>query len=121
MENGVELTAIERTSQILDEEIKIFKIDFKDRLSIMWGWFWRSLILTIIVMLIGAAAGGILGFIIGIIMVFNGADVQEHQLFIQLIGGLIGFCIGFLSIAYYINWITKTNIGKYRFLMVKKI
>lgn len=102
------------------EEIKFFKMKFIDRISILWGWLWRSFIVTSITMIVIAIVGFTTGAIFGIILNIMGIDTQKYLLYFRLLGGLIGLMFGILGTAYFINWITQKSIRGYRFVLVKE-
>ena len=103
------------------QRVSIKDLGFEDQLKIMWGWFWRGLcvtaIATILAMLVGAIVGGIFGFVLALL----GRDIESVKIYLQLLGGAIGFIIGFMSLLPLINWITRAEYGYYQIWIVKKI
>lgn len=100
------------------QEVNILKIGFTNILCILWSWFWRSIILTLAVMIVSGIVGGLLGFLTTIL--FPIARSQQHMIIFNIVGFIIGAFIGFLSLAFFIRWLTTVDLGGYRFKLIKK-
>jgi len=119
MENG--LSKVERINLIVDEELDVLQLSFTEQLSIIWGWFWRSFVLMLAIGAISSGAGFAIGFLGALFIDVMNLDIVKHQIYISIFGGIIGFCIGLYSYVYLIKWVTQRNIGKFRFVLIRKL
>ena len=70
---------------------------------------------------ISSGAGYMIGFSGNLIADVLNVDVVQSQIYISIIAGIAGFCIGLYSIAFFIKWVTQRNIGNFRFVLIRKI
>ena len=119
MEN--ELSKVERINLIIDEELDILKLSFTEQMSIIWGWFWRSFVLMLAIGSVSSGAGLAIGFLGSLFIDVMNMDIVQNQIYLAIAGGIIGFCISLYSYVYLIKWVTQRNIGKFRFILIRKV
>lgn len=100
------------------ERVFIKELGAGDQFRIMWGWCWRGLCVSAAVLAASVVAGGLFGFIAGIILALAGVDVDSVRLYLQILGGAVGMVIGFMSFLPLIQWITSSTFGGYQVWIV---
>ena len=99
-------------------------LDFKtlplaDKLAITWSFFWRALLIGIASMLCSGLAGGVFGFMIGVVLSAAGFPIEAIQLFAGLVGFVLGIGFGFLFFLLYVQWLLSSRLGQFRIRLVK--
>lgn len=98
-------------------------VDFKTlplgaKLAITWSFFWRALLVSIASMLCSGMAGGVLGFMIGLVLGAAGFPIEAIQLFGALVGFVLGIGFGFLFFLLYVQWLMSSRLGRFRLQLV---
>ncbi len=94
-------------------------VDFKglpweEQAEIMWGWFWRVFIISVLTIWLSSFFGGLIGNYIKL------AVGDLDPLVLTSIGFMIGASIGYLGINPTIKWLTSDKMGNYRVVILKK-
>lgn len=100
--------------------IQISDLSLRDKLTIMWGWFWRIIVIALIFAIISMIVGGIVGFFAGLIAYAAKVDLTQHIIYFRIFGGIIGLIFAFISYFFLIKWLTKSRFGAYEFWLVKR-
>jgi uncharacterized membrane protein YjjP (DUF1212 family) len=101
-------------------EINRNELPFKSWLAMAWALFWRSLITTVGAVICGALAGGVLGFIVGLVCEIIKFPFVSIKVLFQIFGGMLGFGVGFLFIIVQLKWFYKANFKDFRIAILKK-
>jgi hypothetical protein len=99
--------------------VTVDQLDASGRRAVMIGFLWRGLVLNVLV----AAIGGIVGFAIGFVLslglrLFHVAPHPAHQTVAILLAGVGGFVIGLYGLWQYIRWLFRVQFGGYRLRLV---
>ena len=87
------------------------KLPWEEKVTIMWGWFWRSVVVTI-----GTATA--VGIFLALSMAFFkmlNSDVSPAIL--AFVGLVMGLAMTIVTIHPLIAWLLSTRIGRYRLLL----
>ncbi len=89
-------------------------IDFRQlgamaKVSICWGFLWRSLVIG----LAAGAAGSLLGALVGLVVGGTG-----EQASVLVLSGLFSLVLGCISLYVYVRWLLTSRLGKYRLVLV---
>ena len=101
---------------VLDMVAVKFQITFLKKPLLFFG-----LIGSICFLLGFVGAGFVIGFLGSLFIDVLNLDIVRNQIYVTIFSGVIGFCIGLYSYIYLIKWVTQRNIGKFRFLLIRKI
>ncbi|MEM9159284.1 MAG: hypothetical protein AAGB46_09565 [Verrucomicrobiota bacterium] len=96
-----------------DLEERILEVTWKRATRVWWSYLWRNLVAVIV----GFAASFIVSFVVGAILGMIGVDLQ----IIRIIGGAIGFVIGFGVSIVPVKMILGKSFGSYRLVLLKNI
>lgn len=99
------------------------RIEFRSRVAVAWGFFWRAMLITIASTLGGGIAGFILGVLAAIVATSLGVSPsgQGFLLLAQILGGAAGVAIGILLFWQYIRWLFRVKLGGYHLRLVRDI
>jgi hypothetical protein len=89
------------------------RLPWEEKLTIMWSWFWRSLIVTLGTSMI---AGFVLGFFI-VLATFLQKNLNPSA--IMFVGFVLGGGVSMATIHPLIGWITSSRIGQYRIIICR--
>src|SRR5690349_24107874 len=84
-----------------------------EKLEIMWDWFWRSLVVTGIAVIVAMAIGFFFGIMIGIFLVALKIPTEPFKPLFQVLGFAIGLVTGFIALKFLIKWLTQSRLGAY--------
>lgn len=94
-------------------EVTEFKAyPFKTRLLVVWGFFWRGILITIASMI----AAGIIGGIIGLVAALFGIPLDVGITLARVVGGVLSFYFLWL----YIHWLFRASLSGHRLHLVRQ-
>ena len=88
-------------------DIKVLPLSSK--VSICWGFFWRSIVTALGSALCGGVLGGIVGFILGLVGVPKAAAA---------IGVVLGAVCGAFFLYLLVRWLLSSRLGSFRMVLV---
>lgn len=88
-------------------DINVLPLSSKAR--ICWGFFWRSIIISIGSGLCGGALGGIVGFVFGL----AGAPKA-----VAAVSGVLGLVTGAFFIYLLVRWLLSSRLGRFKLILV---
>ncbi len=92
------------------------ELQLREKLSIVWGWYWRGLLLAIVI----AVLSSLLGSGMMRIAVSSTAGPMVPRLNILMyVQWAITLLMGFIGLFILIKWILKSSFGAYRVWLVK--
>lgn len=91
----------------------------RDRFRVLWGFFWRGLLITIASTVGGGVAGFVLGFILGIIGHALGWSVESIRTGGAILGGIAGLVIGLSLLWQYIRWLFRAKWSGYQLRLIR--
>ncbi|HEX9084488.1 MAG TPA: hypothetical protein VF836_07100, partial [Gemmatimonadaceae bacterium] len=87
--------------------------------QLVFGFLWRGVIYTIVIVIVGGIVGGIAGGIIGVVMGMGGYGIAGIQRIAQWVGGFLGFGVGLVGLKFYIQWLLGARFGALRLSLVR--
>jgi hypothetical protein len=87
--------------------------------SLMWGFFWRGLVYTILCAIGGALMGGLAGGVIGAIMGASGSSIEEIGRITGPVGFLLGLALGIGGLRLYLPWLLGARYGSLRLAVLR--
>ena len=87
--------------------------------SLIWGFFWRGVIYTVLCAIAGAIIGGIIGAVIGIGMGAVGAAASEIRTVSGAVGFILGIGVSIVGLRLYIAWLLHARYGGLRLVLVR--
>jgi len=90
--------------------VDIKSLPFSSKAGLCWSFFWRGLVIT----MGSSLAGGLLGFVIGLVFTLAGLPVE----LIQIVAGLAGLVAGCFFLYLYVKWLLSSQLGPYRLQLV---
>ena len=91
----------------------------KDWLALTWGFIWRSFLVSLLSVALGAALGFLFSLGFGKLLESMGRNVEDYRLMLQVLGVTEGLLLGFASTYFYIKWLLKSKIGGFRLQLVR--
>ncbi len=98
------------------------RLEFRARVAVVWGFFWRAVVITLASTLGGAIAGFVLGFLVSIIARVLGYDTSSYGLLrtVQIVSGTAGALIGVFFFWQYIRWLFRARLSGFRLALVRE-
>ena len=91
-------------------KLDIKALSLSSKAHICWGFFWRSVLVTLGSLICGSLLGGVIGAICAVAGV--SASVTSA------LGGLVGVFSGALFLYFYVRWLLSARFGKFRLVLV---
>ncbi|MCQ4261183.1 hypothetical protein, partial [Stutzerimonas stutzeri] len=95
------------------------ELNFKERLIILWGFFWRALTVGVASGLAGAILGALFGFVVGLIVALSGGSKETIESIAGVGGAVLGLVSGIFFFYIYICWLLKAKFGKYKLALLE--
>jgi hypothetical protein len=109
--------------QTLSERVSFKNLTFEERLPLVWGWWWRQMLVGVLATIVALVPFVAIGIIVGIVAGLKGGDAQQavqsvtSQL--QIAGFIVGAVAGFLSFFSIIRWLTTVRIGSFELHIIR--
>jgi hypothetical protein len=96
------------------QRINYSKLPWEEKLTIMWGWFWRT-------MLVSAGTGTFVGIFLSLAttLILTAAGNLDPRVYL-VIFVLLAVPIGVMTTHPLIHWVLSSRIGSYRIVLCKK-
>jgi hypothetical protein len=96
------------------QRINYSKLPWEEKLTIMWGWFWRT-------MLVSAGTGTFVGIFLSLAttLILTAAGNLDPRVYL-VIFVLLAVPTGVMTTHPLIHWVLSSRIGSYRIVLCKK-
>ena len=101
-------------------EVKINKLNLKETLIILWGFFWRGITISVASVLAGGILGATFGFIVWLIIAMSGGSRETIESIAVIVGGVLGLISGIFFFYIYIRWLLSAQFGKYKLALIEE-
>ena len=101
------------------ESLIVSDLSGYEKLRLWWGFFWRSICITIASTLGGGLAGFIFGFLGSFLFAALKIPRVEVETIVTVGSGMLGFLVGAALFYVYIRWLLSGSIGGFRLLLVR--
>ena len=112
-------TAAQEALTVPESALVFDNLSFRDQLSVYWGFFWRSLVMSVVALI----AASVLGFIVGLFLypvaVALGWTPEGLRTTARSLGFAIGFIVGLLAYWQFIRWLFFSSWRGYRLRLVR--
>ena len=116
-------TADHAGPQALSERVTFRSLTLEERLALVWGWWWRQMLVGLLAALVALIPFIVIGIIMGVAAGLKGVDgqraIESAATEIQVAGFLLGAVVGFLSFSLSIRWLTTARIGSFELHIVR--
>ena len=95
------------------QRVNYSKLPWEEKLTIVWGWVWRSLLV--------AMGTGMIAWLVIIVSVlaFNAISPGLNPFALMVFVWILGLGLGLVSTHPLVQWILNSRIGTYRILLCK--
>lgn len=101
--------------QVHDRPIKYSELPWEEKATLMWSWYWRAFIIGVLTIWSSNFFGSL--FFIYVEKVAGGLD----PLVLQALSFIVAAIVGYLGTHPLIQLVTRSNIGSYRIVIVRKL
>lgn len=94
------------------------ELDGSEQLRLTWGLYWRGAVMAIGAMLASMLAGGLVGFVLGLLVAALGARDAVPAVSVYA-GMALGLLVGFGACWAYFRWIVGPRIAGFRLVLIR--
>lgn len=102
------------------ESIVVFdELQGNDKLRVVWGFFWRGIVVGVLSALGGGILGGVLGFVLGLLGHLAGWSVETIRTWGGIVGLFAGLFVGLGMLWLYVRWLFRAKWSGYQLRLVR--
>jgi hypothetical protein len=101
------------------KRVFVKSLRFRDQITVVWGWAWRSLCIGVIVYIVAFVLIVFVLFLIDLVFVSVGRNVSFVRTFLFVLLGMMSLFIGFASELVLIDWLSKSRIGDFELWLLR--